>query len=126
MEGVWRQRFRSTWQGVVTCASALVGKRFALGQPTYGDIVAPMIRDIGLTMAMGQTPTELFAAQVGKADSLMNGGNQGAGGRDLHIGNMAMGVLPPTAPLPIASATTTGCACKPAFGHVTIPIGTRW
>ena len=28
----------------------------------------------------------------------------------MHIGNMAMGVLPPTAPLPIASATTTGIA----------------
>ena len=104
--------FRSTWQeGIVACASALnLAKDQPSGSQHTGDIVAPMIRDIGLAMAMGQTPTELFAAQVGKADSLMNGGNQGAGGRDLHIGNMAMGVLPPTAPLPIASATTTGIA----------------
>ena len=73
--------FRSTWQeGVVACASALnLAKDLPSGNQHTGDIVAPMIRDIGLTMAMGQTPTELFAAQVGKADSLMNGGNQGAG-----------------------------------------------
>tara|TARA_Y100001968_G_scaffold61150_1_gene51978 strand:+ start:619 stop:3258 length:2640 start_codon:yes stop_codon:yes gene_type:complete len=104
--------FRSTWQeGVVACASALqLAKDLPSGSQHTGDVVAPMIRDIGLAMAMGQTPTELFAAQVGKADSLMNGGRDGAGGRDLHIGNMSLGVLPPTAPLPIASATTTGVA----------------
>ncbi len=104
--------FRSTWQeAIVACATALnLAKDLPPGSQHTGDIVAPMIRDIGLTMAMGQTPTELFAAQVGKADSLMSGGRDGAGGRDLHIGNLAVGVLPPTAPLPIASATTTGIA----------------
>ena len=104
--------FRSTWQeGIVACASAL---NRAIDQPKgmrhSGDIVAPMIRDVGLALAMGQTPTEIFAAQTGKLDSLMNGGHSGAGGRDLHIGNWSVGVLPPTAPLPIASATTTGIA----------------
>ena len=104
--------FRSTWQeAIVACATALnLAKDLPPGSQHTGDIVAPMIRDIGLTMAMGQTPTELFAAQIGKADSLMSGGIDGAGGRDLHIGNLAVGVLPPTAPLPIASATTTGIA----------------
>ncbi|MDP6888631.1 MAG: transketolase C-terminal domain-containing protein [Candidatus Thalassarchaeaceae archaeon] len=104
--------FRSTWQeAIVACATALnLAKDLPPGSQHTGDIVAPMIRDIGLTMAMGQTPTELFAAQVGKAESLMCGGIDGAGGRDLHIGNLAVGVLPPTAPLPIASATTTGIA----------------
>lgn len=104
--------FRSTWQeGVVACASALnraidqtSGKRHS------GDIVAPMIRDVGLALAMGQTPAEIFAAQTGKVESLMNGGRLDAGGRDLHIGNWPIGVLPPTAPLPIAAATTTGIA----------------
>ena len=57
-----------------------------------------MIRDIGLAMAMGQTPVDLFAAQVGKADSNMDGGRDGAGGRDLHIGDLSLGVLPPPAP----------------------------
>ena len=104
--------FRSTWQeGIVACASAL---NRAIDQNTgsrhTGDIVAPMIRDVGLALAMGQTPIEIFAAQTGKAPSLMNGGQKDAGGRDLHIGNWSVGVLPPTAPLPIASATTTGIA----------------
>jgi len=40
----------------------------------------------------------------------MDGGNLDSGGRDLHIGNWEKGVLPPTAPLPIASATATGVA----------------
>jgi len=74
------------------------------------DIVAPMIRDVGLALAMGQTPIEVFAAQMGKSGSYMDGGQEGSGGRDLHIGNWEKGVLPPTAPLPIASATTTGIA----------------
>ncbi|MDP6907113.1 MAG: transketolase C-terminal domain-containing protein [Candidatus Thalassarchaeaceae archaeon] len=104
--------FRSTWQeGIVACATALqLAKDKPSGEMHTGDIVAPMIRDIGLALAMGQTPTELFAAQMGKADSYMDGGNPGSGGRDLHIGNMELGVLPPTAPLPIASATATGFA----------------
>ncbi|MEC7704670.1 MAG: thiamine pyrophosphate-dependent enzyme [Candidatus Thermoplasmatota archaeon] len=104
--------FRSTWQeGIVGCATALqLSKDLPTGMQHTGDVVAPMIRDIGLAMAMGQTPTDLFAAQVGKALSYMDGGNPGSGGRDLHIGDMRLGVLPPTAPLPIASATTTGIA----------------
>ena len=104
--------FRSTWQeGIVACATALnLAKDQNAGMQHAGDIVAPMIRDIGLAMAMGQTPTDLFAAQVGKTGSNMNGGHEDAGGRDLHIGDLSLGVLPPTAPLPIASATTTGIA----------------
>jgi 2-oxoisovalerate dehydrogenase E1 component len=104
--------FRSTWQeGVVACATAM--KRAVDLPPDErqnADIVAPMIRDMGLALAMGQTPIEVLAAQMGKADSYMDGGIEGSGGRDLHIGNWEKGVLPPTAPLPIASATTTGVA----------------
>ncbi|DAC45205.1 MAG TPA: hypothetical protein HA315_00620 [Candidatus Thalassarchaeaceae archaeon] len=104
--------FRSTWQeGVVACASAMTR---AVDLPSleadYADVIAPMIRDTGLAMAMGQTPTEVFAAQMGKAESYMDGGSPGSGGRDLHIGNWEKRVLPPTAPLPTASATTTGIA----------------
>ncbi|MEY8203440.1 MAG: thiamine pyrophosphate-dependent enzyme, partial [Bermanella sp.] len=80
------------------------------GERARADIVAPMIRDVGLALAMGQTPIEVFAAQMGKSGSYMDGGQEGSGGRDLHIGNWEKGVLPPTAPLPIASATTTGIA----------------
>ncbi len=104
--------FRSTWQeGVVACASSL--RRaidLSYDDRSRGDIVAPMIRDVGLAIAMGQTPIEILSAQMGKSDSYMDGGNPGGGGRDLHIGNWEKGILPPTAPLPIASATTTGLA----------------
>ncbi len=104
--------FRSTWQeAVVACASAL--KRsidIPSNERNTADVVAPMIRDVGLALSMGQTPTEIFAAQMGKADSYMDGGHPGSGGRDLHIGEWEKRVLPPTAPLPIASATLTGVA----------------
>ena len=40
----------------------------------------------------------------------MDGGIDGAGGRDLHVGCFHRGILPPTAPLPIASVTMTGMA----------------
>jgi pyruvate/2-oxoglutarate/acetoin dehydrogenase E1 component/TPP-dependent pyruvate/acetoin dehydrogenase alpha subunit len=104
--------FRSTWQeGIVACASAM---RRAVDLPAderhRADIVAPMIRDVGLALAMGQTALEVFSSQIGKSGSYMDGGHEGAGGRDLHIGNWEKGILPPTAPLPIASATTTGVA----------------
>ena len=104
--------FRSTWQeGVVACASAMTrAVDLSSSEVDYADVIAPMIRDTGLAMAMGQTPTEVFAAQMGKAESYMDGGNPGSGGRDLHIGNWEKRVLPPTAPLPTASATTTGIA----------------
>ena len=94
--------FRSTWQeSVAACGSALI-----LGK----DVAAPMIRDLGLALAMGQTPISIMAAQMGKSGSNMSGGQENGGGRDLHIGEWSRGILPPTAPLPIASATTTGIA----------------
>ena len=107
--------FRSTWQeGIVACASALRRAVDLSDDIESADVVAPMIRDVGLALAMGQTPTEVFAAQMGKSGSYMDGGHDSAGGRDLHIGNWEKRVLPPTAPLPIASATTTGIALAAA------------
>ena len=112
--------FRSTWQeGVVACASAMTrAVDLSSSEVDYADVIAPMIRDTGLAMAMGQTPTEVFAAQMGKAESYMDGGNPGSGGRDLHIGNWEKRVLPPTAPLPTASATTTGIALALSLIHI--------
>ena len=104
--------FRSTWQeGVVAIATALERDLDdAPSSPYAGDRVAPMIRDVGLSLAMGDRPADVFAAQMGKSGSNQNGGHPGAGGRDLHIGCWERGVLPPTAPLPIAAATLTGLA----------------
>ncbi len=108
--------FRSTWQeGVVAVATALRRQPDAPrdarpGAGYDGDVVAPMIRDIGLGLAMGDTPLDVMAANLGKVASNQNGGWEDAGGRDLHVGAWHVGVLPPTAPLPIASATMTGLA----------------
>ncbi|MDA9156170.1 thiamine pyrophosphate-dependent enzyme [Candidatus Poseidoniaceae archaeon] len=108
--------FRSTWQeGVVAVATALERQTDAPrtarpGAGYDGDLIAPMIRDIGLGLAMGDTPLDVMAANLGKAGSNQNGGWEGAGGRDLHVGAWHVGVLPPTAPLPIASVTMTGLA----------------
>ena len=108
--------FRSTWQeGIVAAASAIVTNPDAEigstpGNGYDGDLVAPMIRDVGLGLAMGDTPLSVMAANLGKVGSNQNGGWDDAGGRDLHVGAWHVGVLPPTAPLPIASATMTGLA----------------
>jgi pyruvate/2-oxoglutarate/acetoin dehydrogenase E1 component/TPP-dependent pyruvate/acetoin dehydrogenase alpha subunit len=108
--------FRSTWQeAVVAVASGLKKDPNAdlsatPGNGYDGDLVAPMIRDVGLALAMGDTPLSVMAANLGKVGSNQNGGWEDAGGRDLHIGAWHVGVLPPTAPLPIASATMTGLA----------------
>ena len=106
--------FRSTWQeSVVSVASALDKSKKDSEGNYAGDIIAPMIRDMGLSLAMGDQPHLVMAAQVGKISSPMDGGHGESaktGGRDLHIGAWEHGVLPPTAPLPIASATITGLA----------------
>lgn len=104
--------FRSTWQeGIVACVTSMTRAiDLSKDKRHLSDVIAPMIRDVGLAMAFGQTPLEIFAAQIGKSGSYMDGGHRDAGGRDLHIGNWEKSVLPPTAPLPIASATVTGVA----------------
>jgi pyruvate/2-oxoglutarate/acetoin dehydrogenase E1 component/TPP-dependent pyruvate/acetoin dehydrogenase alpha subunit len=110
--------FRSTWQeAVVAVASALnrdlqSPKDASPANGYSGDIVGPMIRDAGLCLAMGDTIQGIMAAQLGKSGSNQDGGwsELAAGGRDLHVGAWNHGVLPPTAPLPIASATITGLA----------------
>ncbi len=53
--------FRSTWQeGVVACATSMA-RAIDLGEDSIADadVVAPMIRDVGLALSMGQTPLEI-------------------------------------------------------------------
>jgi len=71
-----------------------------------GDVVAPLIRDLGAALAMNPTPTAVRAvlsAQMAKAGPPMEG-------KDLHIGDWGHGVLPPAAPLSISSLTVAGLA----------------
>ncbi|HKQ61325.1 MAG TPA: thiamine pyrophosphate-dependent enzyme, partial [Candidatus Polarisedimenticolaceae bacterium] len=71
-----------------------------------GDMVAPLIRDLGVALAMRPEPETVRAtlrAQMGKAGPPMDG-------KDFHIGDFTWGVLPATAPLGISSLTVAGLA----------------
>ncbi|HSS44861.1 MAG TPA: thiamine pyrophosphate-dependent enzyme, partial [Thermoanaerobaculia bacterium] len=71
-----------------------------------GDVVAPLIRDLGVVLAMRndpQTVRMVLNAQMGKAGPPMDG-------KDLHIGDFSWGILPATAPLSISSLTAAGVA----------------
>ena len=69
-----------------------------------GDVVAPIIRDVGAAIAMRPEPATIrmiLNAQMGKAGPPMDG-------RDLHIGDFDWGILPATAPLSVSSLTVAG------------------
>ena len=71
-----------------------------------GDVVAPLIRDLGAALAMRperETVRMALAAQMGKAGPPMDG-------KDLHVGDFAWGVIPASAPLAISSLTIAGMA----------------
>jgi 2-oxoisovalerate dehydrogenase E1 component len=101
--------FRSLGQEAIY-ASVLRLKRgdaFRRDDGTWGgDVVAPLIRDAGVAIAM--LPTAATVRMI------LNGqmGKQGApmGGKDLHIGNFDAGVLPASAPLTISTMTVCGLA----------------
>ncbi len=101
--------FRSLGQeAIYACALRLRrGDRYrGDGGHWHGDVVAPMIRDLGATLAMrptADTVRRVLAAQMARADACM-------GGRDLHPGEPGWGVLPPAAPLTIATLTAAGLA----------------
>ena len=69
-----------------------------------GDVVAPIIRDLGAALAMRPdraTVRMVLNAQMGKAGPPMDG-------RDLHVGDAAWGIVPAAAPLAISSLTVAG------------------
>jgi 2-oxoisovalerate dehydrogenase E1 component len=71
-----------------------------------GDVVAPLIRDLGALLAMrpdAETVRMVLSAQMGKSGPPMDG-------RDLHVGDFAWGVLPASAPLGIPTLTIAGIA----------------
>jgi 2-oxoisovalerate dehydrogenase E1 component len=75
-----------------------------------GDVVSPMIRDLGAALCMNNSAEmvrSVLSAQMGKAGPPMNG-------RDLHIGDWEHGVLPAMAPLGSPALTIAGIAM--AFG----------
>ncbi len=71
-----------------------------------GDVVAPLIRDLGAALAMhpeAETVRMTLSAQMGKIGPPMEG-------RDFHVGDFSRGILPATAPLSIGSLTSAGLA----------------
>jgi len=69
-----------------------------------GDVVAPIIRDVGAALAMRPEPATIRMAlngQMAKAGPPMDG-------RDLHIGDFSWGILPASAPLSVSSLSAAG------------------
>ena len=71
-----------------------------------GDVVGPIIRDVGVALAMHPDPETIrmvLNAQMGKDGAPMSG-------KDLHIGDFDRGILPATAPLSVSTMSIAGMA----------------
>ena len=97
--------FRSLGQEAIFAAALRLkrGARFHEGGTWRGDVVAPLIRDLGVTLAFAEDLTMALNAQVGKEGAPSNG-------KDLHLGAPDRGVLMAAAPLSIATCTVVGQA----------------
>lgn len=71
-----------------------------------GDVIAPVIRDLGATLAMRPGPETIrmvLNAQMAKSGEPMQG-------KDLHFGDFDWGILPAAAPLTTGTLTIAGMA----------------
>ncbi|HVS31075.1 MAG TPA: thiamine pyrophosphate-dependent enzyme [Thermoanaerobaculia bacterium] len=100
--------FRSLGQEAIYAAAIRLkrGESFTSEGGWRGDVVAPLIRDLGVALAMsptGEMVRGVLSAQMAKAGPPMNG-------KDLHVGDFSRGVLPASAPLTISTLTACGLA----------------
>jgi 2-oxoisovalerate dehydrogenase E1 component len=101
--------FRSLGQEAIYAAAIRLRRgdaHRADGGAWRGDVIAPVIRDLGAALAMRPTREmvrAVLSAQMGKAGPPMEG-------KDLHVGAFDDGVLPAAAPLAIGSLTIAGLA----------------
>jgi 2-oxoisovalerate dehydrogenase E1 component len=101
--------FRSLGQEAIYAGGIRLKRGPEFRQPDgswTGDVVAPVIRDLGIALAMRhdeEAVRQVLSAQMGKAGPPMNG-------KDLHTGDWGWGVLPAAAPLAIGSLTAAGLA----------------
>lgn len=98
--------FRSLGQEAIYAAGIRLrrGDAYRSADGWRGDVVAPLIRDLGVALAMrpdDETIHMVLSAQMAKAGAPMNG-------RDLHIGDFDWGILPASAPLAISTMTIAG------------------
>ena len=101
--------FRSTGQEAIVGAALRLRRppRYPAddgrGEGYSGDYIGPMIRDLGALLMFMPDPLHPLLVQYGKAGTPV-------GGRDIHTGDFSRGVLPPAAPLAIATQTLVGMA----------------
>jgi 2-oxoisovalerate dehydrogenase E1 component len=101
--------FRSLGQEAIYAAAIRLKRGQKFRDPSHGwhgDIVGPIIRDLGVALAMRPDPSTVrmvFNAQMAKSGPPMDG-------RDLHIGDWEWGILPATAPLSISTLSIAGIA----------------
>ena len=101
--------FRSLGQEAIYAAGIRLrrGARWRADDGSWrGDVVGPIIRDLGVALAMKPEPSTVrmvLNAQMGKAGPPMDG-------KDLHIGDFEWGILPAAAPLTISTLSIAGMA----------------
>src|SRR3954470_22972360 len=100
--------FRSLGQEAIYAAAIRLrrGEAFTSDDGWQGDVVSPMIRDLGVVLAMHNdrsTVRMVLSAQMGKAGPPMNG-------KDLHVGDWDHGILPAMAPLGSPALNIAGIA----------------
>jgi 2-oxoisovalerate dehydrogenase E1 component len=100
--------FRSLGQEAIYASAIRLrrGDQYVENGVWRGDVIAPVIRDLGAALAMDSTAgavRSVLTAQMGKSGPPMYG-------KDLHVGNLAAGVLPAAAPLAIGTLTIAGMA----------------
>jgi 2-oxoisovalerate dehydrogenase E1 component len=101
--------FRSLGQEAIYAAAIRLKRGHAFRDPArgwQGDIVGPIIRDLGVALAMRPEPATVrmvLNAQMARGGPPMDG-------RDLHIGDWEWGILPATAPLSISTLSIAGIA----------------
>jgi 2-oxoisovalerate dehydrogenase E1 component len=101
--------FRSLGQEAIYAAGIRLRRGPAFRDPVrgwQGDVVGPIIRDLGIALAMRPEPATVrmvLNAQMAKQGPPMDG-------KDLHIGDFEWGILPATAPLSISTLSIAGMA----------------
>jgi 2-oxoisovalerate dehydrogenase E1 component len=101
--------FRSLGQEAIYAAAIRLrrGSNFRGSDGRWqGDVVAPLIRDLGIVLAMRPDPVTVrmaLNAQMAKAGPPLDG-------KDLIVGDFDWGIFPPAAPLTIATLTMAGMA----------------
>jgi 2-oxoisovalerate dehydrogenase E1 component len=104
-KGFQGKGFRSLGQEAVYAAALKLkrGDQFSRQGKWQGDVIAPLIRDLGILLAFTEDVSLALNAQAGKEGLPLSG-------KDLHLGDLSRGVLPPAAPLTIATCSVTGVA----------------